>query len=97
VTEVIVAKGFASIHLKNILPPPQHILNFLVLVEVGLANQGPTFATAKWAVLTESETKAVFDLLHIFDSLHIFRLILLHPKLPSANKILDEKLFPARA
>jgi hypothetical protein len=68
-----------------------------VLVEVGLANQGPTFATAKWAVLTESETKAVFYLLHIFDSLRIFGLILLHPKLPSANKILDEKLFPARA
>jgi hypothetical protein len=68
-----------------------------VLVEVGLANQGPTFATTKWDVLTESETNAVFDLLHIFDSLRIFGLILLHPKLPSANKILDEKLFTARA
>jgi hypothetical protein len=97
VTEVIVAKGFASIHLENILLPPQHILDFLVLVEVGLANQGPTFATAKWAVLIESKTKAVFDLLHIFDSLRIFGLILLHPKLPSANKILDKKLFPTRA
>jgi hypothetical protein len=64
---------------------------------VGLANRGPIFATAKWAVVTESETKAVFDLLHIFDSLRIFGLILLHPKLPSAIKILDEKLFPARA
>jgi hypothetical protein len=68
-----------------------------VLVEVGLANQGPTFATAKWAVLTKAETKVVFYLLHIFYSLRIFGLILLHPKLPSANKILDEKLFPARA
>jgi hypothetical protein len=68
-----------------------------VLVEVDVANQGPTFATAKWVVLTESEMKAVFDLLHIFDSLHTFRLILLHPKLPSANKILGEKLSPARA
>jgi hypothetical protein len=68
-----------------------------VLVEVDLANQGPTFATAKWAVLIESKTKAVFDLLHIFDSLRIFGLILLHPKLPSANKILDEKLFSAKA
>jgi hypothetical protein len=67
------------------------------MVEVGLANQGPIFATAKWVVLTKSETKAIFDLLHIFDSLRIFGLILLHPKLPSANKILDEKLFPARA
>jgi hypothetical protein len=54
VTEVIVAKGFASIPTwKNTLPPPQHILDFLVLVEVGLANRGPTFATAKWAILTE--------------------------------------------
>jgi hypothetical protein len=51
---------------------------------------------AMWAVLTESEAKAVFDLLHIFDSLRIFGLVLLHPKLPSANKILVEKLFPAR-
>jgi hypothetical protein len=67
-----------------------------MLVEVGLANQGHTFAMAKWAVLTKSEMKVVSDLLHIFDSLHIFGLILLHPKLPSANKILDKKLFPAR-
>jgi hypothetical protein len=82
---------------KNILLPPQHILNFLVLVEVGLANQGPTFATTNWAVLTESEMKAVFDLLHIFDIIHTFGLILLHPKLPLANKILDKKLSPAMA
>jgi hypothetical protein len=68
-----------------------------VLVEVGLANQGPTFATAKWAVLIESKTKAVFDLLHIFDSLRIFGLILLQLKLPSVNKILDEKLFLAKS
>ena len=59
-----------------------------MLVEVALANQRPTFATAKWAVLTESEMKAIFDLLHIFDSLRIFGLVLLHLKLPSANKIL---------
>jgi hypothetical protein len=68
-----------------------------VLVEVGPANQGPTFATTKWAVLTELEAKAIFDLLHIFDSLRIFRLILLHPKMPSPNKILDEKLLLAKA
>ena len=64
-----------------------------MLVEVGLANQGPIFAMAKWAVLIELETKVVFDLLHIFDNLHIFGLILLHPKLPSANRILDKKNF----
>jgi hypothetical protein len=68
-----------------------------VLVEVGLVNQDPTFAMVKWAVLIELETKVIFDLLHIFDNLRIFGLILLHPKLPSANKILDEKLYPAKA
>jgi hypothetical protein len=68
-----------------------------VLVEVGLANRGPTFAMVKWAVLIELGTKVVFDLSHIFDNLRIFGLILLHPKLPSANKILDEKLYPTRA
>jgi hypothetical protein len=41
--------------------------------------------------------KVVSDLLHIFDSLHIFGLILLHPKLPSTNKIRDVIVFPARA
>jgi hypothetical protein len=51
----------------------------------------------KWVVLTESETKAVFDLLRISDSLHTFGLVPLHPKLPLANKILDEKLFQAKA
>ena len=66
-------------------------------MEVGLANQGPTFAMAKWAVLIELETKVVFDLLRIFDNLHIIGLILLHPKLPSANRILDEKLYPTKA
>jgi hypothetical protein len=90
-------KALPQFTWKNILPPPQHILNFLELVEVGLANQGPTFATTKWVVLTELEMKVVSNLLHIFDNLHIFELTPLHPKLPSANKILDEKFFPARA
>jgi hypothetical protein len=52
---------------------------------------------AKWVVLTGLETKVVFDLLHISDSLRTFGLIPLHPKLPLANKILDEKLFQAKA
>jgi hypothetical protein len=51
----------------------------------------------KWVVLTGLETKVVFDLLRISDSLRTFGLIPLHPKLPLANKILDEKLFPAKA
>jgi hypothetical protein len=68
-----------------------------VLVEVGLANHGPTFAMAKSVVLIELETNVVSDLLHIFDNHHIFGLILLHPKLSLASKILDERLYPARA
>ena len=58
------------------------------MVEVALVNQGPIFAMARWVVLIELETKVVFDLLHIFDNLRIFGLILLHPKLPPANKTL---------
>jgi hypothetical protein len=97
VTEVIVAKGFASIHLEKYSTATTTYLNFLMLVVADLTNQGPTFAMAKWVVLTKSETKAVFDLLRISDSLRTFGLVPLHPKLPLANKILDEKLFPAKA
>jgi hypothetical protein len=67
-----------------------------VLVVTDLTNQDPTFAMAKWVVLTGLETKVVFYLLHISNSLRTFELIPLHPKLPLANKILDEKLFPAK-
>jgi hypothetical protein len=68
-----------------------------VLVVADLTNQGPTFVTAKWAILTELETKVVFDLLHISDNLRTFALVSLHPKLLLANKILGEKLFPTKA
>jgi hypothetical protein len=68
-----------------------------MLVVMGLANQGPTFATVKWVVLIELKTKVVFDLLHISDNLRTFGLNPLHLKLPLANKILDEKLFQAEA
>jgi hypothetical protein len=59
-----------------------------VLVEVDLTNPNPTFAVAKLAVLTGLETKVVSSLLQIFSNFHIFEPDLLHPKLPSANKIL---------
>jgi hypothetical protein len=68
-----------------------------MLVVADLTNQDPTFAMAKWVVLTELETKVVFDLLHISDNLRTSGLIPLHPKLHLANKILDEKLVPAKA
>jgi hypothetical protein len=74
--------------LKNIPPLLQHILNVLALVEVGLANLDPTFAMARSAGLAELETKVVFGLWHTSGSFHIFELNSLHPKLPSANKIL---------
>jgi hypothetical protein len=88
VTEVIVAKGFASIHLENILLPLQHTSNCLVLVGVDPTNPGPIFAMDKLVVLTELATKVVYGLLHIFDNFRTFEPDLLHPKLPSANKIL---------
>jgi hypothetical protein len=57
-------------------------------VEVGLINLDPTFAMAKWAGLAELKRKVVFGLWHTSGSFHIFELNPLHPKLPSANKIL---------
>jgi hypothetical protein len=74
--------------LKNIPPLLQHILNFLAMVEMGLANLDPTFAVARWVGLAELETKVVFGLWHTSGSFHIFELNPLHPKLPLANKIL---------
>jgi hypothetical protein len=59
-----------------------------VLVEVDLTNPNPTFVMTKLAVSTGLETKVASSLLHIFDNFHIFEPGLLHPKLPSANKIL---------
>jgi hypothetical protein len=97
VTEVIVAKGFTSIHLEKYYTATTTYFRFPCAGGSGPSKSRPHFATAKWAILIESKTKAVFDLLHIFDSLRIFGLILLHLKLPSANKILDEKLFKAKA
>jgi hypothetical protein len=59
-----------------------------MLVEVDLTNPYPTFAVAKLAVLAGLKTKVVSGLLHIFGNFHIFELSMLHPKLPSASKIL---------
>jgi hypothetical protein len=73
---------------KNILQPPQHILNCLVLVEVDLTNPGPIFAMARLVVLAGLAMKVVSGLLHIFDNFRTFEPDPLHPKLPSANKIL---------
>jgi hypothetical protein len=73
---------------KNTPQPPQHILNCLVLVEVDLINPGPIFTMAKLVVLIGLATKVVSGLLHNFDNFHTFEPDLLHPKLPSANKII---------
>jgi hypothetical protein len=59
-----------------------------VQVEVDLTNPNPTFVVAKLAVLTGLEMKVASGLLHIFDNFHTFEPDLLHPKLPSSNKIL---------
>jgi hypothetical protein len=67
---------------------PRHISSFLALVEVGLANLGPTFAVAKWAEVVELKTKVVSGLWHTFGCFQIFEPNPLHPKLPLDNKIL---------
>jgi hypothetical protein len=59
-----------------------------VLVEVDPTNPGPIFAMARLVVLTESATKVVSGFLHIFGNFRTSEPDLLHPKLPSANKIL---------
>jgi hypothetical protein len=59
-----------------------------VLVEVDPTNLDPIFAMARLAVLTELATKVVSGLLHIFDNFRTFEPNLVHPKLPTANKIL---------
>jgi hypothetical protein len=51
---------------KNILQPPQHILNCLVLVEVDLTNLGPIFAMPRLVVSVGLTMKVVSDLLRIF-------------------------------
>jgi hypothetical protein len=55
---------------------------------VDLTNPSPIFAMARLAVLIGLTTKVVSGLLHIFDNFRTFKPGLLHPKLPSANKIL---------
>jgi hypothetical protein len=57
-------------------------------VEVDLTNPGPIFAMARLVVLVGLTMKVVSGLLHIFDNFRTFELDMLHPKLPSANKIL---------
>jgi hypothetical protein len=59
-----------------------------VLVEVDLTNLGPIFAMARLVVLVGLAMKVVSGLLHIFDNFRTFEPDLLHPKLPSTNKIL---------
>jgi hypothetical protein len=73
---------------KNILLSLQHTSNCLVLVGVDLTNPGLIFVMARLAVLTGLATKVGSGLLHIFDNFCTFEPDLLHPKLPSANKIL---------
>jgi hypothetical protein len=88
VTEVIIGKGFASIHLEKYYTATTTSSSCLVLVGVGSTNLNPIFAMARLVVLAELATKVVSGLLQIFDNFHTFGPDLLHLKLPSANKIL---------
>jgi hypothetical protein len=86
VAEVIVTKGFASIHLENIPLPPQHISGCLVLAVVALTNPNPIFVMAMLVVIVGLKTNVVSGLWCIFGNFHISKLILPHLKLPSASK-----------
>ena len=59
-----------------------------MLVEVDLTNLGPIFAMVRLVVLAGLAMKVVSGLLHIFDNFRTFEPDVLHPKLPSVNKIL---------
>jgi hypothetical protein len=88
VAEVIVAKGFASIHLEKYSTATTTYFVFPCAGGSGPNKSKPTFAMAKLVVSTGLETKVASGLLHIFGNFHIFEPDLLHPKLPSANKTL---------
>jgi hypothetical protein len=88
VAEVIVAKGFASIHLEKYSTAITTYFKFPCAGGSGPNKSRPTFVVAKLVVLTGLEMKVASGLLHIFDNFQTFEPDLLHPKLPSANKIL---------
>jgi uncharacterized membrane protein len=88
VTEVIVAKGFASIHLEKYSIATTTYLKLPCAGGSGPNKSRPHFATTKLVVLAGLAMKVVSGLLHIFDNFRTFEPHPLHPKLPSANKIL---------
>jgi hypothetical protein len=67
---------------------PQHISNSLRLVAMVPISLVPIFAMAKWVESTALEMKVVSGPWHTSDNFHIFVLNPLHPKQPSASRIL---------
>jgi hypothetical protein len=97
VVEVIVAKGFALIHLEKYSTATTTYFKFPCAGGSGPNKSRPTFAVAKLVVLAGLKMTVVSGLWHIFGNFHIFEPSLLHPKLPSANKILVWKPSLAKA
>jgi hypothetical protein len=93
VAKVIVAKGFALIHLEKYSTATTTYLKLPCAGGSGPSNPGPIFAMARLVVSAESMTKVASNLLHIFGNFRTFEPNLLRPKLPSANKIPVEKPF----
>jgi hypothetical protein len=97
VTEVIVAKGYASIHLEKYSTATTTYFKFPCAGGSGPNKSRPHLCNGQVGCINWVREEGCFDLLRISDSLRTFGLVPLHPKLPLANKILDEKLFPTKA
>jgi hypothetical protein len=88
VAEVIVAKGFASIHLEKYSTSTMTYFKFPCAGRSGPNKSRPHLCSGQVGCINWLDMKVVSGLLHIFDNFHTFEPDLLHLKLPSANKIL---------
>jgi hypothetical protein len=88
VIEVIVAKGFASIHLEKFSTATTTYMKLPCAGGSGPNKSKPHLCNGQVGCINWLTKKVVSGLLHIFDNFRTFEPGLLHPKLPSANKIL---------
>jgi hypothetical protein len=86
VAEVIVAKGFASIHLEKYSTATTTYFKLPYPGGSGPNRSNPHLCVARLVVLVGLKTKVASSLWRIFGHFHIFELIILHPKLPLASK-----------
>jgi hypothetical protein len=86
VAEVIVAKGFASIHLEKYSTSTTTYFRLPCAGDSGPNKSNPHLCNDHVGLLGELKTKVVSGLLHIFGNFHTSELNLPHSKLPSASK-----------